>query len=545
MKLPDRQLLIINSTLLAGLCILTAIAILTPQSNMAVILALVAGPSLLLLSATISTWFFLRETRLRREDSEKIRQAIEGRFPESDSNQSLELNELITLIREQHSRFSQVMTDHGETSDLVSMNLERIIRLIDRMEEFIGDIDKLSSRIYHLYQRLESSLLQTDNQEDLSETILKIRFELDRFSEKPSAMLDVLKKVYSNSKQNRQSLMAAQEGFLATQSVMAEGELNIVSKQQETLQQARNATEYLEQILQNGEKAFHEGEEMLAEITTRFLSFSDEMSELQSRTSELPEHIHSISSLITELQDVQEKSKILALNASIYAGEAGEEGKGFSTIAREMKTITESAETLQHELQQRLNQLEKITLHTLEGLEQLTVTRNLFVKFSQEGQETFISHKSNHDASAKDMETLSSALNRLVESLDLLEKTGLERQSNLTRALTAARKSQEETEDERALKFQIDNMVIESSRFSERIENELPNLLDAVGSILDEVSAFQDQFLQTRNALADFSDPRIIQALKDLKQALGGNEIQLLRASTNLLQKMKKNIPTN
>lgn len=545
MKLPDRQLLIINSTLLAGLCILTAIAILTPQSNMAVILALVAGPSLLLLSATISTWFFLRETRLRREDSEKIRQAIEGRFPESDSNQSLELNELITLIREQHSRFSQVMTDHGETSDLVSMNLERIIRLIDRMEEFIGDIDKLSSRIYHLYQRLESSLLQTDNQEDLSETILKIRFELDRFSETPSAMLDVLKKVYSNSKQNRQSLMAAQEGFLATQSVMAEGELNIVSKQQETLQQARNATEYLEQILQNGEKAFHEGEEMLAEITTRFLSFSDEMSELQSRTSELPEHIHSISSLITELQDVQEKSKILALNASIYAGEAGEEGKGFSTIAREMKTITESAETLQHELQQRLNQLEKITLHTLEGLEQLTVTRNLFVKFSQEGQETFISHKSNHDASAKDMETLSSALNRLVESLDLLEKTGLERQSNLTRALTAARKSQEETEDERALKFQIDNMVIESSRFSERIENELPNLLDAVGSILDEVSAFQDQFLQTRNALADFSDPRIIQALKDLKQALGGNEIQLLRASTNLLQKMKKNIPTN
>ncbi len=545
MKLPDRQLLIINSTLLAGLCILTAIAILTPQSNMAVMLALVAGPSLLLLSATISTWFFLRETRLRREDSEKIRQAIEGRFPESDSNQSLELNELITLIREQHSRFSQVMTDHGETSDLVSMNLERIIRLIDRMEEFIGDIDKLSSRIYHLYQRLESSLLQTDNQEDLSETILKIRFELDRFSETPSAMLDVLKKVYSNSKQNRQSLMAAQEGFLATQSVMAEGELNIVSKQQETLQQARNATEYLEQILQNGEKAFQEGEEMLAEITTRFLSFSDEMSELQSRTSELPEHIHSISSLITELQDVQEKSKILALNASIYAGEAGEEGKGFSTIAREMKTITESAETLQHELQQRLNQLEKITLHTLEGLEQLTVTRNLFVKFSQEGQETFISHKSNHDASAKDMETLSSALNRLVESLDLLEKTGLERQSNLTRALTAARKSQEETEDERALKFQIDNMVIESSRFSERIENELPNLLDAVGSILDEVSAFQDQFLQTRNALADFSDPRIIQALKDLKQALGGNEIQLLRASTNLLQKMKKNIPTN
>jgi len=545
MKLPEKQLIIINATLLAGICLLTAIAILTPRFDMVVTVGLVAGPVFLLISASISAWFFLRETRLRRLDMEQIRDAIGGKFPESNAEQSGELIELLTLLREEKSHFRQILTDHGETSNLVSMNLESVVRLIDRMEQFIGDIDKLASRIYHLYQKLEDSLHQADNQEDLSETILKIRFELDRFSEAPSTMLNVLKKVYSNGKQNREALMAAQEGFLGTQSVMAEGEINIVSKQQETVQQINTAVQNLGQALQKGESAFQEGEEMLREITTRFQNFSTEMTELQTLASDLPEHIHSLSSLITELKDVHEKSKILALNAAIYAGEAGEEGKGFSTIAREMKTITESAEALQHELQQRLTQLKKTTSHTLGDLDQLILTETLFEKFSQEGQKSFSSHVSTQDVSRKNVDVLSNALHRLGEFLDLQEKTALERQAVLTRTISAARKSQKETEDERALKFQIDNMVIESSRFSERIENELPNLLDAVGGILDEVSAFQDQFLQTRNALADFADPRITQALKDLKQAIGGNEIQLLRASTNLLHKMKTNIPSN
>ncbi len=545
MKLPDKQLIIINATLLAGICLLTGIAILTPRFDMVVTIGLVAGPVFLLISASISTWFLLRETRLRTLDMEKIRDAVGGKFPESNAAQSSELIELLTLLREEKSHFRQILTDHGETSNLVSMNLEHVVRLIDRMEQFIGDIDKLASRIYHLYQKLESSLHQTDNQEDLSETILKIRFELDRFSEAPSTMLNVLKKVYSNGKQNREALMAAQEGFLGTQSVMAEGEINIVSKQQETVQQINTAVQNLEQALQKGESAFQEGEETLREITTRFLDFSTEMTELQTLASDLPEHIHSLSSLITELKDVHEKSKILALNAAIYAGEAGEEGKGFSTIAREMKAITESAETLQHELQQRLVQLEKTTLHTLGDLDQLILTETLIEKFSQDGQKSFSSHVSTQDASRKNVDVLSNALHRLGEFLDVQEKSALERQAVLTRTMSAARKSQKETEDERALKFQIDNMVIESSRFSERIEKELPNLLDAVGGILDEVSAFQDQFLQTRNALADFADPQITQTLKDLKQAIGGNEIQLLRASTNLLHKMKTNIPSN
>ncbi|MCK5878610.1 MAG: hypothetical protein KAH24_02455, partial [Holophagae bacterium] len=445
----------------------------------------------------------------------------------------------------EQSHIRRILVDHGETSNLVSMNLERVIRLTDRMAQFIGDVDKLASRIYHLYQKLENSLLQADNQEDLSEAILKIRFELDHFNEAPSAMLNLLKKVYSTCRQNREALVAAHERFLGTQSVMVDGETNIVSKQQETLQQIDNSVRELEQVLHNGETALLKGKDILSEVVTRSLSLSSEMGEIRTLANELPEQIRTLSTLIAELEDVHNKSKILALNAAIYAGDAGEEGKGFSTIAREMKTITESAEILQHRLQQGLSQLEKTTLHTIDGMEQLISTETSIEKFSQEGLQKYNSHMSDQNAARKSEDILSNAIHRMAEFLNVQEKAARERQANLTRSLAATRGSQEESDGDRELKFQIDNMIIESERFSEKIQSELPNLLDAVGGILDEVSAYQDQFLQTRNALADFADPRISQTLKDLKQAMGGNEIQLLRSSTNLLQKMKSNIPSN
>ncbi|NOY22337.1 MAG: hypothetical protein GXO70_02340 [Acidobacteria bacterium] len=545
MKLPEKRFIFINGTFFVGTCLLTTIALLSPQSGTSVTVALIAAPVLLLLSISISTWIFLREIRLRKMEMEMLRHAVEGQFPGNDIGQSGELIELLMLLREENSRIHRILTDHGETSTLVGMNLERVIRLTDRMALFIGDVDKLASKIQHLYQRIENSLLQADKQEDLSETILKIRFELDHFNEAPSSMLNLLKKVYSSCRQNREAFMAAQEGFLGTQSVMAEGEISIILKQQETVQQINNSVQNLEETLQNGETALQSGEKVLREITARFLSFSSEMSEVQGLANKLPEQIHSLSALITELEDVHEKSKILALNAAIYAGDSGEEGKGFSTIAREMKTITESAEILQHQLQQGLNQLEKTILHTIGGMAQLIATQNSIEKFSQEGQEIYNSNISNQNTARKTRDILSHALHRLEEFLDSHEKTARERQNNLARTMAAARKSQQESEDERTLKFQIDNMVIESAHFSEKIENELPNLLDAVGGILDEVSAFQDQFLQIRNTLSAFTDPGIIQTLKELKQAIGGNEIQLLRASTNLLRKMKTNIPSN
>ena len=545
MKQTDKQLIVIFSLLLAGSCILSALALLGPKSPAVSTIALIAGPLFLLIAVSVSAGSVIWKSRLRKKELKLLQDAINGRFPENMFRISDELKQLLTLIREEQSRIRLILTDHGETSELVSMNLERVILLTDRMSTFIRDVDKLASRIRHLYQRLENSLLQAGKQEDLSETILKIRFELDHFSEAPSAMLNLLKKVYTGCQQNREALITAQESFLGTQSVMTKGELSTISKQQKALSEIEEGVHKLEEAIRKGENAVREGETAMGEINAKLQHFSIDLSETSTLANELPQEIHKLSALITELEDVHEKSKILALNAAIYAGDAGEEGKGFSTIAREMKTITESAEILQQRLKQGLAKLEKTTVHTIDSFGQLLASESSIENFSLESKKNYEQHLAEQQGLIQKEDTLSIALHQIEELIELHEKTSREKQSALNRTLSDLQRFRQGNEDEKTLKFQIDNMVIQSAQFSEKIKNELPNLLAAVGGILDEVSAFQDQFLQTRNALAEFTDPQITETLKELKQAIGGNEVQLLRSSANLLRKLKITVSTN
>ncbi len=545
MKKSDKQLIIVNLLLFAGACILSLSSILFIQSSTTLRIIVFSGPIFLFISTSVSFWTVHKNLQSRTLEMKILKDAIKGSPAQKTSELPNDINELLSLLKEEHARIHRILTDHGETAMLVNLNLERVIRLTGKTSEFIEDVDKLSSRIHHLYQRFENSLLQAENQDSLSETILKIRFELDNFHEAPSSMLNLLKKVYSSFQQNRENLMSAHKAFLGAQSIIEEGSINIFLKQQKAVEQIEEAAQNLENTLNEEENVLTEGAELLQDITARFHSFTNELEEIQTFSRQLPEQIHSLATLAAELEDIHEKGKILALNAAIYAGDAGEEGKGFSTIAREMKTITESAELLQNHLQQGLDQLEKTAIHTLNGMEQMIATEHSIITFAETGQENYISHLPEEKMARKNKELLFTAIHRLNELLEMQEKTARERQSNINRSLSEIQKAQHESENDRSLKFQIDNMVIESSRFSEKIENELPNLLNAVGGILDEVSAFQDQFLQTRNALADFTDPRIINTLKELKQAVRGNEVQLLRASTNLLRKMKTYIPSN
>ncbi len=543
MKQPEKQLLIIYILLFFSSCFISLTAFFSPGFGISPTTGLILNPLLLLITASIASISFSRRIRQEKKNRIVLEQAIQGRYPGKNDGLSAELDELLTLIKEENIRFRRILSDHGETAEQIGMNLEQAIRLIDRMTVFISDVDKISSQIIHLYHRLENALIQTSNPDNLSETILKIRFELDHFSEGPTNMLNLLKNVYNRFRNNRQNLMKTQEGFLGTQAVATEAELDNISKQLEKLKELEEAIQLLEQHLESARFAVKENENTLRKLAEKFPELSGNLNETKELANRLPVRIHTLSGLITELEDVHEKGKLLALNAAIYAGEAGEEGRGFSTIAREMKSITESAEILQGRLQDELSELEKTTILTIEEMEKTQATEITMESFCRDALENSTAQLPELKSIQENHEQVSTVRQQLGELLNNREESAREKQKNLGKALADIRKSQQTSEEERELKFQIDNMVVESARFSEKLESELPSLLNAVGGILDEVSAFQDQLLQTRNTLADFADPRITESLKELKKAVEGNEIQLLRSSGKLLRKLKTKIP--
>ena len=74
----------------------------------------------------------------------------------------------------------------------------------------------------------------------------------------------------------------------------------------------------------------------------------DELSGGVARTNELVEQIKGKTN---ELKSLQNKQKILALNASIEAARAGEKGAGFAVVAKEVGKLSEQSTVVNKEIE--------------------------------------------------------------------------------------------------------------------------------------------------------------------------------------------------
>jgi len=94
-----------------------------------------------------------------------------------------------------------------------------------------------------------------------------------------------------------------------------------------------------------------------------------------------------------------------------------------------------------------------------------------------------------------------------------------------------------EVEITNELRFQIDRMVIEADRFSERIGSEVPQILKEFGSILDQVSQLHEQYIRLDGLLNQMLSSGMPGEASSILQQFEGTDLQLLRDVPKLLDK--------
>lgn len=73
----------------------------------------------------------------------------------------------------------------------------------------------------------------------------------------------------------------------------------------------------------------------------------------------LSEKTQAIGDIISKVNDIAEQSKLLALNAAIEAATAGEQGKGFSVVASELKNLADQAKEATVQVRTILGEIQK------------------------------------------------------------------------------------------------------------------------------------------------------------------------------------------
>ncbi|HWP47220.1 MAG TPA: methyl-accepting chemotaxis protein [Candidatus Limnocylindrales bacterium] len=135
------------------------------------------------------------------------------------------------------------------------------------------------------------------------------------------------------------------------------------------------------QIAQSGKKSIEESLEGMNRIREQVESIAESIMRLSEQSQ-------SIGEIIATVDDLAEQSNLLAVNAAIEAAKAGEQGKGFSVVAQEVKSLAEQSKQATAQVRAILNDIQKATTAAVMATEQGSKAVEAGVKQSREAGES-------------------------------------------------------------------------------------------------------------------------------------------------------------
>lgn len=98
----------------------------------------------------------------------------------------------------------------------------------------------------------------------------------------------------------------------------------------------------------------------------------DTIRETEKRIKRLGERSQEISTAVNLINNISERTHILALNASMHAASAGEAGRGFAVVADEVQRLAESSREATSEIATLVNNIQLETSSTVNTMNELT-----------------------------------------------------------------------------------------------------------------------------------------------------------------------------
>ena len=247
-------------------------------------------------------------------------------------------------------------------------------RLVSREFEIsrTDEVGVLSASFSRMHARLAEMVGQMKSVAagDLRQTCVP-RGPDDEMGEALAAMVGSLKKTTGRIAESASTLAVvaaelsdevAQLQTGTTESAAAIGQTAATLEQ--VRQTARLTNQNADGVVDNARRGgtlAEEGRERVEDISMAMNQIRDRMDFIAQHALQLNERNQKIGEIIAAVNDLADQSNILAVNASIEASKAGEEGKGFVVLAQEIRKLAEQSKQSTREIRVILEEIQKAT----------------------------------------------------------------------------------------------------------------------------------------------------------------------------------------
>ena len=158
------------------------------------------------------------------------------------------------------------------------------------------------------------------------------------------------------------SEVAAQERVQVEETMLA------LSKASETMESISELAKNCNVIAVRASESTQQAVNQVTETATGINGIRETISETEKRIKRLGERSQEISSVVDIINNVAERTQVLALNASMQAAAAGEAGRGFSVVADEVQRLAKSSRESTSEITTLVGNIQAETSETMAAM---------------------------------------------------------------------------------------------------------------------------------------------------------------------------------
>jgi len=263
--------------------------------------------------------------------------------------ESLQYSQLHDKLRE----FNEGEVDLGKRITLT--NFDRLGKISSDFNKFMEHIAENFTGLRAMVGRIYSS----------SKNLYSASNELNGITEEEAEQINgISKKIESFTERLHDNVKSIEEEYSIIQNNTEQ-----VSKIESKLNTVVDKTEEFDSRIKEHIGKIEKGGEYIDSMVERTLSMNKSITDIADSLNKEKEKLREINTIVSTIQDIADKTNLLAMNASIEAAHAGEQGKGFAVVAEEIRGLANDSNKSLLNITSLIDDIGKVIENTINAAE--------------------------------------------------------------------------------------------------------------------------------------------------------------------------------
>jgi methyl-accepting chemotaxis protein len=248
----------------------------------------------------------------------------------------------------------------SERSDEVGV----LVRAFDQMAKRLTDMAGLAKQI--AARNLKAQIKPLSERDEVGNAFLMMAENLRRtigdIAEGANVLSSASSEILASTTQVASS--AAETSAAVTETTAT------VEEVKQTAEMSNQKARYVSECARRATQVAQAGQKTVDATIGGMKRVKTQMEFITESVVRLSEQSHAIGEIIASVNDLAEQSNLLAVNAAIEAAKAGEQGKGFTVVAQEIKSLAAQSKQATAQVRAILGEIQKATTTSVLATEQ-------------------------------------------------------------------------------------------------------------------------------------------------------------------------------